>query len=77
MDMGSYVADRTDKDVLEVLEGFQGERQPLMVSASEIARRMGCTTRTVQNAIVRLERKGKIKIFPKKGRPTCYLIVSP
>lgn len=72
MSMAGYVADRTDQDVLKVISSLQEERRPLRVSASEIAERMGCSLKTVQRAIKRLEDKSAIRIANQKGQPNCY-----
>lgn len=72
MSMAGYVADRTDQDVLKIISGYKEERRPLRVSASEIAEHMGCSLKTVQRAIQRLEGKGAIRIANQKGQPNCY-----
>jgi Mn-dependent DtxR family transcriptional regulator len=72
MSMAGYVADRTDRDVLQTIQGFEEQRRPLRVSASEIAELMGCSILTVQRAISRLEKKGHLKISNQKGQPNCY-----
>lgn len=72
MEMGKYVSARTEEHVLQTIKSFEEARRPLRVSASEIADVMGCTSRTVQNAVKRLEEKGRIKISSQKGKPTAY-----
>lgn len=75
MSMAGYVADRTDKHVLETIKGYEGARRPLRVSASEIADQIGCSLKTVQRAIQRLEEKGALRIANQKGQPNCYEIM--
>jgi DNA-binding Lrp family transcriptional regulator len=74
--MANYVADRTDDDVLRIISEIQEEyRRVVPISASQIAQRAGCTVRTVQNAVKRLEDKGRLKLSNEKGKPTRYQIL--
>lgn len=75
MEMGKYVSARTEEHVLQTIKGFEEDRRPLRVSAAEIAEVMGCTSRTVQNAVKRLEEQGRIKFASQKGKPTLYELV--
>jgi hypothetical protein len=76
MDMPSYIAQLTDKEVLKTLKDFERERTPLLASASEIAARVGCTPRTVLNSVVRLEKTNRIRVIHENGKVPQYEIVS-
>lgn len=74
----NYVANRTDEDVIKVIQAIQAEyrsQRAVPISATTIAERLGCTSRTVQNAVKRLEEKGRIRISSEKGKPTRYEVV--
>lgn len=75
MEAGNYVSVQTEESFLKTIKWFEEARRPLRISASEIAGVMGCTPRTVQNVVRRLEAKGRIKISTEKGKPNAYEIL--
>lgn len=75
MTSGEFVAARTDEHVLQIIRTIQQERRAIPISATELSARAGCSPRTAQTAVKRLQESGRLKVLAEKGKPNRYEVV--